>query len=124
MRRSCWSTREKSARSAGDAPRPLALRHSRRRSARIEAADGNFEACNALFAGHGGSAAAADGVDEGEQLGAQRLGVADRQMAHRIAAVRLKAETLGDLQGEQVADQVFVAGRDVDGARLERGEPV
>ena len=77
-----------------------------------------------FVAGHGGRLAAADGVDEGDQLRAQRLGIADRQMPHRVTAVRLEAETFGDLQREQIADEIFVARGDVDGARLERGEPV
>ena len=59
-----------------------------------------------------------------EQLGAQRLGIADRQMPHRIAAVGLEAEAFGDLQRQQIADEIFVAGGDVDGARLERRQPV
>ena len=78
----------------------------------------------AFFAGHRGRPAAADGVDEGEQLGAQRLGIADRQMPHRVAAVRLEAETFGDLQRQQIADEIFVARGDVDVARLERRQPV
>ncbi len=54
----------------------------------------------------------------------QRLGIADRQMPHRIAAVGLEAETFGDLQRQQIADEIFVARGDVDGARLERRQPV
>ncbi len=68
--------------------------------------------------------AVADRLDEGEQLGAQRLGVADREVPHRIAAVGLEAEALGDLPGQQIGDQVFLARRDVHGARLERRQPV
>ena len=45
-------------------------------------------------------------------------------MAHRIAAVRLEAETLGDLAGQQIAHHVFAARRDGDVARLERRQPV
>ena len=61
----------------------------------------------------GGRLAAADGIDECEQLGAQRLGIADRQMPHRIAAVGLEAEAFGDLQRQQIGDQIFVAGGNV-----------
>ena len=50
--------------------------------------------------------------------------MADRQMAHRVAAVRLEAEAFGDLTGEKVAHHVFAAGRDGDVARLERRQPV
>ncbi len=63
-------------------------------------------------------------LDEGSEFGAQRLGMTDRQVAHRIAAVRLEAEALGDLAGEQIADHIFLARRDVNGARLERRQPV
>ena len=44
-----------------------------------------------------GALAVADRREEGDELGAQRLGVADRQMPHRIAAVGLEAEALGHL---------------------------
>ena len=50
--------------------------------------------------------------------------MADRQMAHRIAAVRLEAEALGDLTGQEIAHHIFAAGRDRDVARLERRQPV
>ncbi len=45
-------------------------------------------------------------------------------MAHGIAAVGLEAEAFGDLTGQQIADHVFALGRHMNGARLERGEPV
>ena len=48
--------------------------HARHRSA-LEAADGDFEAGHAFLAGDGRLIAAADGGDEGLQLGAQRLGM-------------------------------------------------
>ena len=63
-------------------------------------------------------------LDEGHQLGAQRLGMADRKMPHRIAAVRLEAEAFGDLARQQIAHHVFAARRDGDVARLERRQPV
>ena len=50
--------------------------------------------------------------------------MADRKMAHRIAAVGLEAEALGDLPRQQVAHDVLVARRHRDVARLERREPV
>ena len=63
-------------------------------------------------------------LHEGLQFRAQRLGMTDRKMAHRIAAVRLEAEAFGDLAGQQIADQIFAARRDMHGARLERRQPV
>src|ERR1700722_5724086 len=50
--------------------------------------------------------------------------MADREMTHRVAAVRLETEAFGHLARQQIADDVFALGRDVDGARLERGQPV
>src|SRR5215470_3835591 len=75
--------------------------HARHRSA-LETADGDFKAGHAFLAGDGRLIAAADGGDEGLQLGAQRLGMTDREMAHRVAAVRLEAEAFGDLSRQQV----------------------
>ena len=72
----------------------------------------------------GGSVPLANRVDEGDQLGAQRLVVADRKMPHRIGAVGLEAEALRDLAGQQVAHHVLAARRDGDVARLERRQPV
>src|SRR5213078_3001594 len=45
-------------------------------------------------------------------------------MAHRITAIGLETETLGDLPRQQVPHDVFVARRDRDVARLERGQPI
>src|ERR1700735_3209652 len=104
------SSREEA--SAGDAPGPLALRRRFRRW-RGKAAHGDLEARDALLAGHWRRLAAADRIDEGDELGAQRLRIADREVPHRIAAVGLEAETFGDLQRQQVGDQIFVAGGDV-----------
>ena len=59
-----------------------------------------------------------------KQLGAQRLGMADREMAHGIAAVRLEAEAFGHLARQQIAHDVFAAGGDGDVARLERRQPI
>ncbi len=49
---------------------------------------------------------------------------ANRQMAHRIAAVGLEAEALRHLSRQQVAHDIFAAGRHRDAARLERRQPV
>src|SRR5688572_28487216 len=93
--------------STGDeARRPLGGRLGR---TLLQAAGGDFEAGNAFLAGDGGRRAIANRGDEGLQLGAQRLGMADREMAHRIAAVGLEAKALGDLPRQQVAHDVFVA---------------
>src|SRR5262245_13586403 len=119
--RSAWAQRTASS---DQPPRTgAATDHARHRSA-LEAADGDFEAGNTFLAGDGRLTAAADGGDEGLQLGAQRLGMPDRQMAHRGAAVRLEAEAFGDLPRQQVAHDVFVARRDGDVARFERREPI
>ena len=91
---------------------------------RFEAADRDLEARHALFAGHRRRAAGAHRLEECDQLGAQRLVVTDRQMPHRIAAVGLEAETFGDLARQQIAHDIFAAGRDRDVARLERRQPV
>ena len=50
-----------------------------------------------------------DGVDKGDKLGAQGLGIADRQVPHRVTAVRLKAEAFGDLKGQKIGDEILVA---------------
>ena len=71
-----------------------------------------------------GVLAGPDRADEGLQLGAQRLGMTDRKVTHRIAAVGLEAEALRHLAGQQIAHDVFLAGRHGDAARLEGREPV
>mgnify|MGYP006920630455 CR=1 FL=1 len=48
----------------------------------------------------------------------------DRQMPHRIAAIRLKPEALGDLARQQIASHVFTARRDDDVSRLEWRQPI
>ena len=50
--------------------------------------------------------------------------MADGEMAHRIAAVRLEPEAFRDLPSQQIAGDVFVACRDDHVARLERREPI
>ena len=92
--------------------------------AAVEALDRDREARDAVLAGDRRRRAVPDRLDEGHELGAQRLGMADREMPHRIAAVGLEAVALGDLAGQQIADDVFALGGDVNGARLERREPV
>src|SRR5919197_2482306 len=72
-------------------PTHLALRRHPRRPL-LEAAHGDFEARHAFLAAHHRFAALADRGEEGDKLAAQRLGIADRQVPHRIAAVRLEPE--------------------------------
>ena len=107
-------------------PGAVPLRGAHRRHGRpaFQAADRDLEAGDALLAGHRRRLAGADRIDEGDKLGAQRLVVADREVPHRIGAVRLEAEALGDLARQQIADHVLAAGRDRDVARLERRQPV
>src|SRR5438034_8360644 len=91
--RACWFIADpKRKRSAHDAAR---LAQGGRDIA-LQATHGDFEARDSLGAGHCGRLLFADRLDEGEQFGAQRLGMAGRQMAHRIAAVSLEAEAFGD----------------------------
>ena len=72
----------------------------------------------------GGGARSLMALTKAIKLGAQRLGMTDRKMSHRIAAVGLEAVALGDLAGQKIADHVFALGGDVDGARLERRQPI
>ena len=83
--------------SADDPPRCLTLRDHGWHRARFEAAGRNFEAGDGFFAGHRRRFTAANRGYEGGKLRPQRLGIADGQVAHRIAAVGLEAEALGDL---------------------------
>ena len=48
----------------------------------------------------------------------------DRQMPHRIAAIRLKPKALSDLARQQIASHVFTTRRDDDVTRLERRQPI
>src|SRR6185437_6034042 len=83
------SVGKRGKRSARDRTRALALgRRGGRPSG--ETADGDFEAGDALLAGHRRHPARTHRAQEGEQFWAQRLGVTDREVAHRIAAVRLE----------------------------------
>ena len=111
-----------SGHSPGNATRALALRHRCRHGARIKAANGYFQAGDRFFAGYGRPFAAADRIDESDKLRAQRLCVADRQMPHRVAAIGLKAETLGNLKCQQIADHILVARGDVYVAGFEWSE--
>src|SRR6266478_4915703 len=90
----------------------------------FQATDRDFKAGDAFVAGHRGHAAGAHRAEERDQFGPQRLVMAHRQMPHRVAAVRLEAEALGHLTGEEIAHHVFAAGGDGDVARLERRQPV
>src|SRR4029077_19551695 len=83
---------------ADDAPGSLeGVRSYRRPGGTFEATDRNFQAGDAFVAGHRGLAAAAYGADKGDQFGAQGLIMADRQMGHRIAPVRLEGGAPGPL---------------------------
>src|SRR5262245_10092594 len=90
-------TLENTVRSAASAP----LYRRQMGRALLEAAHGELQAGDALLAAHHRRVAAADRGEEGDQLGAQRLVVADREMPHRIAAVGLEAEAFGDLARQQ-----------------------
>src|SRR5471030_1964506 len=90
----------------------------------LQALDRDLQARDTLVAADDRLLVVADRLHESQKLGAQRLGVADRQMPHRIAAVGLEAEALGHLPRQKIADHVFVARRDVHGARLERRQPI
>ena len=48
----------------------------------------------------------------------------DREVTHRIGAIRLEAVAFGHLARQQVAHHVLAPGRNGDVARLERREPV
>src|SRR5258707_3650950 len=82
-----------------------------RHGAMLKAADGDFEACHAFLARHGRLPPLADRSNEGLQLGTQRLGMADREMAHGIAAIWLKPATFGHLTRQQGSPNEFVARR-------------
>src|SRR6185437_437222 len=84
--------------SNGHAARPFAdERHGGGPGGGFKATRGNFEAGHALIARDRRRAAGTHRVQEGDQFGTQRLIMADRQMAHGIAAVRLEAEAFSDL---------------------------
>src|SRR5262249_58386549 len=85
----------------GQAARALAARRARHRGV-LQAADRNFKPGHAFLAGDRRPLAADNRTDEGLQLRAQRLGMTDRKMPHRIAAVRLEAEALSDLPGQKI----------------------
>src|SRR6266699_3936899 len=96
---------------ADHTPRPLAGGRGRGGlGGSFQAADRNFKAGHTFVAGHRGHAAGAHGAEERDQFGAQRLVMADGQMTHRIAAVRLETETFGYLAGEKIAHDVLAAG--------------
>src|ERR1700722_5090456 len=79
---------------ADDAARSLAGGGSRGPGRGFQATGRDLEAGHGFLARHRRHAAAAHGVEECDQFGAQRLVMTDRQMTHRIAAIRLEAETL------------------------------
>src|SRR4051812_7259491 len=90
----------------------------------FEALRRDLEAGDALVASDRRRGTGADRMCESDQFGAERLVMADRQMPHRVAAVRLEAEALGDLTGQEIAHDIFAAGGDRDVACLERRQPV
>src|ERR1700682_840697 len=112
------------ARLADNAARALEACGCSRSSGSFQATDRDFKTGDAFVAGHRGHAAGAHRAEERDQLGPQRLVMAHRQMPHRVAAIRLEAEALGHLAGEEIAHHVFAAGGDGDVARLERRQPV
>src|SRR5882757_3163445 len=120
----CWFMEacrdRKEGKSADDAARSLARGVRRGLGGLLEAADRNRETGDALVAGNRRHVAGAYRTEERNQLGTQRFVMADRQMAHRIAAVGLEAETFRDLARQEIAHHIFAAGRDRDVARLER----
>src|SRR5438552_18754317 len=97
--------------SAGDAARSLARGGCRGLGGLLEAADRDFETGDTLVAGNRRQVTRADGIEECDQLGAQRFVVADRQMPHRITSVGLEAETFGHLARQEIAPHIFAAGR-------------
>src|SRR5260370_27592634 len=113
------------ARLADDAARPLAGGGGCGRfHGRLEATDRNFKAGHAFVARHRRHPAGTHGAKECDQFGAQGLVMADRQMTHRVAAVRLEAEELGYLPREKVAHDDLAPGGAGDAALLECGCPV
>src|SRR4051794_33501422 len=110
-------------RSAGQPASSPNMGEPRHRPA-LEAADCYFKARYAFIARDCRLLAVADGCDESLQLCAQRLRMANREMPHRIASVRLESEAFSHLPGQQVAHDVFVASHDSDIPRLEGCEPI
>src|SRR3954470_19122598 len=95
--------------STRDSARTLAGRRGRGPRRRFQTLRRDLEAGDAFVAGDRRRLAVAHGLEERDQLGAERLVMTDRQMAHRIAAVRLEAEAFGDLARQEIAHHVFAA---------------
>src|SRR4051812_10225499 len=93
-----------------DQPARTALARRDRR-ALLQALDGDLKSRHTLLASDRGSAAVTHRADERLQLGAQRLRMAHREVAHRIAAIGLEAETFRDLPRQEITHDVFVARR-------------
>ena len=105
--------------SAGDAARSFARGGGRGPGRQFETADRNFEAGDALLAGHRGrwpvrTASRKANVRRAAARHSRPTGGAWK------AAVRLEAEALRHLERQQIAHDTFVARRDSDGARLGR----
>src|ERR1700751_5756129 len=87
---------------ARDAARALAGGGSRGGLRRgFQTAGRDLEARDTFVAGDGRHAAGTHRLQERDQLGTQRLVMADREMAHRVAAVGLEAEAFSDLARQQ-----------------------
>src|SRR3954463_9804976 len=90
--------------STRDAARTLSGRgRGRGPRRRFQALRRDLEAGDTFVAGDRRRLDVAHGLEERDQLGAERLVMADRKMPHRIAAVRLEAETFGDLARQEIA---------------------
>src|SRR6266446_9171111 len=130
--RRCWFMepcksweRDIGARLADDATRPLARGGGCGwPGGGFQTTGRDFEAGHAFIAGHCRHAAGAHRIKECDQFGAQRLVMANRQVAHRVAAVRLEAEAFGHLAGQKITHDVLAASGDGDAAGFERCQPV
>src|SRR3954465_896284 len=105
-------------RSGSQASRALTARRNDRFVPVLQTPNGDFKSADALLPGDRRLAAASNRAAERLQFRAQRLGMADGEVPHRITAVRLEAKALRHLPREQVASDVFVFGRDGDAARF------
>ena len=106
-----------------DGTRPFSLRRCGRRTMG-QTARCDLKACHRLLSCHGGRGACTNSAQKCEKLRAKRLRVPHRQMAHRVAAVRLEAEAFRHLSRQQIAGDIFAARRDGYVARFERRQPI
>ena len=75
---------------------------------RFQAADRDFQACNAFLAGDCRLPLRTAPMKPATPPAAARHG--RPRMPHRIAAIRLKSETFGHLPGKQIPHDILVAG--------------